>query len=73
MAVYCHSHRFVSTDENRDDGAKIMNELARVFLMWLKEQNRILERRRLHEEWVAEEDEIEWVEPFDWPWTEWNR
>ena len=21
-----------------------------------------LERRRLHEEWVAEEDEIEWVE-----------
>ena len=50
-----------------------MNELARVFLMWLKEQNRILERRRLHEEWVAEEDEIEWVEPFDWPWTEWNR
>ena len=54
----------MSTDENRDDGAKIMNELARVFLVWLKEQNRILERRRLHEEWVAEEDEIEWGRAF---------
>ena len=29
----------VSTDENRDDGAKIMNELARVFLMYKDKTN----------------------------------
>lgn len=71
--LFVDFHRSMMVEENNDIANRLMQALQYALLVWLEEQNRILEQRRLHEEWVAEEDEMEWVEPFDWPWIESTR
>ena len=61
------------TEGNRDIDSQLKKAFLYELLLWLEEQNRILEERRLWREWDAEEDESEWEETFEFEWRERNR
>ena len=61
------------TEENRDIDSQLRKAFLYELLLWLEEQNRILEEKRLWREWDAEEDEREWEETFEFQWRERNR
>ena len=61
------------TEENKDIASRLMEALRYELLVWLEEQNRILEEKRLWREWEAEEEEREWEQTFDFEWRDRNR
>ena len=61
------------TEENKDIASRLMEALQYELLVWLEEQNRILQENRLWREWEAEEEEREWEQTFDFEWRDRNR
>ena len=61
------------TEENKDIASRLIEALQYELLVWLEEQNRILQEKRLWQEWEAEEEEREWEQTFDFGWRERNR
>jgi len=61
------------TEENKDIASRLMEALQYELLVWLEEQNRILQEKRLWREWEAEEEEREWEQTFDFEWRDRNR
>ena len=61
------------TEENKDIASRLMKALQYELLVWLEEQNRILQEKRLWLEWEAEEEEREWEQTFDFEWRDRNR
>ena len=61
------------TEENKDIASRLMEALQYELLVWLEEQNRILQEKRLWLEWEAEEEEREWEQTFDFEWRDRNR
>jgi len=61
------------TEENKDIASRLMEALQYELLVWLEEQNRILQEKRLWREWEAEEEEREWEQTFEFEWRDRNR